>query len=352
MRTPVTVGKSAQLGDENFLLVGSDTRAGADAEDGVGNANQVPGARSDTVMVAHIPKDRKRVVMVSFPRDLEIQRPECQRYDSQKGSYTDAKVPPSKNQKLNTAFQVGGPLCVTKVIQNLSGLKINHFVGIDFNGFKDMVDAVDGVSVCVERPMYDTELKTWIVQNPGQQVDLKGDAALNFVRARHVQDSPAKDAKGDPTSDYGRIKRQQRFLSSLLRKAMSGQVLLDPGKLTGFVNAFTKATFGEGITSNDLITLSRSLQNVAAGKITFITVPTVGLPNDRGNEVLRDKDNKALFTAVINETPLPGESDAGAPNPQAQNKPPDQEVLQYGQSAVDGRQRDQRREDLARGQPG
>jgi LCP family protein required for cell wall assembly len=321
----------AQLGDENFLMVGSDTRAGAEAEDGVGSASAVPGARSDTVMIAHIPKDRKRVVMVSFPRDLEIQRPQCQRYDSTKSAYTDAQVPPAKNQKLNTAFQVGGPLCVTKVIQNLTGLKINHFVGIDFNGFKDMVDAVQGVSVCVERPMYDTELKTWIVQTPGQNVELKGDQALNFVRARHVKDSPTS-SKGDPTSDYGRIKRQQRFLSSLLRKAMSSQVLLDPGKLTSFISAFTKATFGDGIGTQDLITLGRSLQNVGAGKVSFITVPTVGTANDRGNEVLRDKDNKNLFAAIIAEQALPGETGADpvAPQGQAQNKPPDTVLAPQG----------------------
>lgn len=315
----------AQLGDENFLMVGSDTRAGAEAEDGVGDANHVVGARTDTIMVAHIPKDRKRVVMVSFPRDLEVQRPQCERYDSTKNTYTGAQEPAAKITKLNSVFTVGGPLCVTKVIQNLTGLKINHFVGIDFNGFKEMVDAVQGVSVCVERPMWDTELNTWIVQTPGQNVQLTGDAALNFVRARHVQDSPAKNAKTDPTSDYGRIKRQQRFLSSLLRKAMSSQVLLDPGKLTSFIDAFTKATFGDRIGSQDLITLGRSLQNVGAGRVTFITVPTVGLPNDRGNEVLRDKDNKNLFTAIINGQALPGENDAGAPPPAGQTptKPAD-----------------------------
>jgi LCP family protein required for cell wall assembly len=313
----------AQLGDENFLMVGSDTREGADAEDGVGNADAVPGARSDTIMVAHIPKDRKRVVMVSFPRDLEIQRPECDRYDAKTGKYSTDKSKPAANQKINTAFQVGGPKCVTKVIQTLTGLRINHFVGIDFNGFKDMVQAVQGVEVCVERPMYDTELKTWIVQTPGQNVKLEGDAALNFVRARHVQDSPAKNAKGDPTSDYGRIKRQQRFLSSLLRKAMSGQVLLDPGKLSDFINAFGKATFGDGIGTQDLITLGRSLQNVGAGKVTFITVPTVGESNKRGNEELREKDNKNLFTAIINEQTLPGEQAEQTPQGQAQNKPPD-----------------------------
>jgi LCP family protein required for cell wall assembly len=322
---------AAQLGDENFLMVGSDTREGAAAEDGVGTAGGVPGARADTIMIAHIPKDRKRVVMVSFPRDLEVQIPDCDKYDSAASKYPGGKIAPAKNQKLNKVFQVGGPKCVTRVIQNLTGLSINHFVGIDFNGFKGMVNAVDGVEVCVERPMYDTELKTWIVEKPGQNVVLKDDAALNSVRARHVQDSPARNAKGDPTSDYGRIKRQQRFLSSLLRKAMSGQVLLDVNKLTNFVGEFTKATFGEGIDTDQLMTLGRSLASVSSGKVTFITVPTVGLPNERGNEVLRVKDNQNLFNAIIKELPLPGEQPDGSPQAQAGGKPPESLQAQQGQ---------------------
>jgi LCP family protein required for cell wall assembly len=323
-----------QLGDENFLMVGSDTREGAAAEEGVGDAGTVPGARSDTVMIAHIPKDRKRVVMVSFPRDLEIQRPACDTYDSAKSLYPGGQTAPAKNQKLNTAFQVGGPKCVTKVIQNLTGLKINHFVGIDFNGFKEMVDAVQGVELCVERPMYDTELKTWIVQQPGQKVTLVGDQALNFVRARHVKDSPTS-SKGDPTSDYGRIKRQQRFLSSLLRKTMSSQVLLDVNKLTDFLGAFAKATFGDGIGTDQLLVLGRSLQNVGAGRVTFATVPTVGEANSRGNEVLRDKDNQNLFNAIINEQPLPGEQGPDPGGPQAQAQAPLPESLSAPGELVD-----------------
>ncbi|ONI73038.1 hypothetical protein ALI144C_44605 [Actinosynnema sp. ALI-1.44] len=319
----------AQRGDENFLMVGSDTRAGAEAEDGVGSAENIKGARSDTIMIAHVPKDRKRVVMVSFPRDLEVAIPECDKYDAQAAKYTDQKSKPLKNQKINVAFFLGGPKCVTKVVQNLTGLKINHFVGIDFHGFKGMVDAVHGVEMCVEKPMWDNKLNTWIVEKPGENVMLQGDAALNFVRARHV--STTKGGKEDPTSDYGRIKRQQRFLSSLLRKSMSGQVLLDPGKLKNFVSAFTQATFGEGVDTDQLITLGRSLQSVQAGKVTFITVPTVGLPNDRGNEVLRDKDNKALFNAIINKAPLPGEAADGSPQAQAGTTPQAVQAQQPGQ---------------------
>ncbi|TDQ05447.1 LCP family protein [Labedaea rhizosphaerae] len=304
---------AAQADDENFLLVGSDTRAGATADEHVGDSAEVQGARSDTIMIAHVPKDRTRVEVISFPRDLEVTRPVCQRWDSKTGKYS-ADVPGATEVKLNSVYAVGGPKCVTKTVQKISGLNINHFIGIDFQGFKGMVDAVQGVEVCVEHPLKDTVLGT-IVPQAGKAVNLTGDEALNFVRARHVI--------GDPTSDYGRIIRQQRFLSSLLRKAMSGQVLLDPGKLSGFVNAFAGSTFTDNVDSDQLMTLGQSLQRLSAGGVLFITVPTVGEANERGNEVLREADTRALFDAIINDTPLPGEKPATpAPN-QPKPKPVD-----------------------------
>ncbi|MPZ80542.1 MAG: LytR family transcriptional regulator [Actinophytocola sp.] len=297
-----------QQGDENFLLVGSDTRAGAAAEEGVGDEKDIVGARSDTVMIAHIPADRQRVVVVSFPRDLQVTRPKCEGWDPKSGDYTGDQKPDAQQVKLNTAYQVGGPMCVTKLVQELSGLKINHFVGIDFHGFKDMVDAVRGVQVCVERPLKDDILGT-VVPQAGKNVTLSGDQALNFVRARHVE--------GDLTSDYGRIKRQQRFLSSLLRKAMSTEVLLDPGKLTGFVNAFSKSTFGDNIGVDQMMVLGQSMQGIEAGRVTFITVPTVGEANDNGNEDLKVEDTNALFSAIRNDNPLPGEAPANPSQAQA-----------------------------------
>lgn len=299
----------AQANDENFLMVGSDTRDGASAEEGVGTADSTPGARSDTVMVAHIPADRKRVVVTSFPRDLEINRPECQRWDPAQNKNTDQKVPAQKIAKLNTAYAVGGPSCVTKVIQQITGLRINHFVGIDFNGFKEMVDAVHGVTINNEIPIDDSILGKVLLQTG--EVTISGDQALNFVRARHV--------KGDPTSDYGRIKRQQEFIGALLKKVMSSDVVLDPGKLGDFINAFAKATFGDNLGVKQMMTLAQSMKGLDPSKITFLTVPTVGTANSRGNEVLVVSKTKALFDALRNNTPLPNPN---APVPVSEQAPP------------------------------
>ncbi|MGV9293694.1 MULTISPECIES: LCP family protein [Amycolatopsis] len=291
----------AQANDENFLMVGSDSRDGASSEENVGDASNIPGARSDTVMVAHVPADRKRVVVVSFPRDLEIDRPDCNRWDPAKSQTTDEVVREQKIAKLNTAYAVGGPQCMTKVIQKITGLRINHFIGIDFNGFKEMVDAVHGVTVHNEKPIDDTTLGKVLAETG--DVTISGDQALSYVRARHVI--------GDPTSDYGRIKRQQAFIGALLKKVMSSDVVLDPGKLSGFITAFAHATFGDNLGVQQMMTLAQSMRGLNPANINFMTVPTVGLPNKRGNEVLIQEKTKSLFDALRDNTPLPGNQPAG-----------------------------------------
>jgi len=294
---------AGQTGDENFLMVGSDTRDGAKAEDGVGDATEAPGARSDTIMIAHIPADRQRVVMVSFPRDLEIARPDCNRWDPVTSQYSNEKSPAQKIAKLNTAYAVGGPQCVTKVIQQITGMKMTHFVGIDFNGFKEMVDAVQGVTIHTDIPIDDTVLGKVIPQ--AGDIRITGDQALNFVRARHV--------KGDLTSDYGRIKRQQEFIGSLLKAVMSKDVMLNAGKITGFVTAFAKATFGDNLGVDQMLTLAQSMRGLSAEKINFLTVPTTGNANARGNEVLVPSKATGIFRALIENVALPDDKAAAPP---------------------------------------
>ncbi|MEV4728706.1 LCP family protein [Saccharopolyspora sp. NPDC049426] len=299
---------AGQAGDQNFLMIGSDTRAGASASDGVGDENDEPGARSDTTMVAHIPADRSRVELVSFPRDLQVDRPDCQRWDPNTGKYSGEIVPGKKGARLNEAYAVGGPLCTTKVIQQLSGLRMDSFLGIDFNGFKSMVDAVHGVEICTEKPVVDSTLGT-VIPEAGRH-NLTGDQALTYVRARHV--------KGDPTSDYGRMQRQQMFLSSLLRKTMSSQVLLDPRKLSDFVKAVSANTFGDNIGADRLMDLGQQLQGLDPNKVTFVTVPTTGYANEEGMEVLRDDAARALFQSMIDDAPVTTD---GTPQKAAQSSP-------------------------------
>lgn len=307
-----------QVGDENFIVLGSDTREGAEAEENIGTADDVGGARSDTLMVAHVPKDRSRAVVVSFPRDLEITRPECKRWDSESGRYGKS-MPAADQVKINTAFSVGGPQCVTKVVQQLTGMKINHFVGIDFHGFKGMVDAVGGVNLQIDEPIVDETLGK-VVAETGN-VKLEGDQALNYVRARKVY--------SDPTfSDYGRMQRQQKFLSALLDTTLSSDVLFNTGKLSNFIDAFTRSTFGEGIGVDQMLTLAQSMRGFDAGKVEFLTLPTVGESNERGNEVALEEDSRALFDAIIDNTPLPGQEPPAGDAPGASGGGPEPDEQQ------------------------
>jgi LCP family protein required for cell wall assembly len=289
-----------QLGDENFLLVGSDTRAGAKAGDNVGTTATEKGARSDVIMLAHIPADRKRMVVVSLPRDVRVDRPNCRSWNSDNGQYGGA-LAPAKAVQANSVYAEGGPECVANMMTQLTGLKINHFVSIDFAGFREMATAVGGVEICTSKPIKDKEIGV-VIDKPGKHI-LKGDQALQYVRARYVQ--------GDDASDFARIKRQQQFLSSMLRTALSSEVLLNPSRLNDFIKAFTSATVGDNIGVAQLLDLGQSLQGLDAGRVSFVTMPhwtdDNKLINDPDDNIERLDDDgvKRLFQSIIDGTPLP-----------------------------------------------
>jgi LCP family protein required for cell wall assembly len=299
-----------QYGDEDFLIVGVDSRAGDNANMGAGDTDDADGARSDSVMLVNIPANRKRVVAVSFPRDLAITPFQCEAWNPDTGKYGPLYDEKTKTwgpkmvyteTKLNSAYAFGGPKCLVKEIQKLSGLSINHFIAVDFAGFAKMVDALGGVEVCTSTPLHDYELGT-VLEHAGRQV-LDGPTALNYVRARQVTT--------EVNGDYGRIKRQQLFVSSLLRSLISENTLLDLNKLNNVVNMFISDTYVDNIKTKDLVQLGQSLQGMAAGHITFITVPT-GITDENGDEPPRMADMRALFDAIINDDPLPQENDQNA----------------------------------------
>ena len=201
-------------------------------------------------------------------------------YDDETETYGPDEV--YTETKLNSAYSFGGPKCLVKVIQKLSGLSINRFMAVDFAGFSKMVDALGGVEVCSTTPLEDYELGT-VLPNAGRQM-IDGHTALNYVRARQVTT--------EINGDYGRIKRQQLFLSSLLRSLISKEVFFSLSKLNNVVNQFIDDSFVDNIDTKDLVELGQSLQNIAAGRITFLTVPTTGYMDEWGNEHLREEDNR------------------------------------------------------------
>lgn len=302
------VDPNAQFGDENFLIVGVDSRIGENSDMGAGTTEDAAGARSDTVMLVNIPANRKRVVAVSFPRDLAITPMKCEAWDPETGKYgpvwdeeTQSYGPEQvyTETKLNSAYSVGGPKCLVKVVQKLSGLSVNRFMAVDFAGFSKMVDALGGVEVCSTTPLEDYELGT-VLPTAGRQI-VDGHTALQYVRARQVTT--------ETNGDYGRIKRQQLFLSSLLRSMISKEVFFSLSKLNNVVNMFIEDSYVDNMDTKDLVLLGQSIQGVNAGRITFVTVPT-GETDSEGNEPPRTADMRALFTAIIDDEPLPEERNA------------------------------------------
>ncbi|OBF87846.1 LytR family transcriptional regulator [Mycobacterium sp. 852002-51163_SCH5372311] len=304
------VDPDGQYGDENFLIVGMDSRAGENANIGAGDADDAGGARSDTVMLVNIPANRQRVVVVSFPRDLAITPMQCEAWNPENGKYGPIYDPKTgktgprmvyTETKLNSTFSFGGPKCLVKEIQKLSGLSINRFIAVDFVGFARMVEALGGVEVCSTTALKDYELGT-VLDHAGRQV-INGATALNYVRARQVTT--------ESNGDYGRIKRQQLFVSSLLRTLISSNTLLNLNKLNNVVNIFISNSYVDNVRTRDLVQLGQSLQHIAAGHVTFVTVPT-GVTDQNGDEPPRTADMKALFAAIISDEPLPLENDHNA----------------------------------------
>jgi LCP family protein required for cell wall assembly len=308
------VDPNAQYGDENFLIVGMDSRAGANSNMNVGTTEDAGGARSDTIMLVNIPANRKRVVAVSFPRDLAITPIQCEAWNPDTSEYgpiydSDTKKWGPKNvyteTKLNSTFSFGGPKCLVKEIQKLSGLSINRFIAVDFAGFAKMVDALGGVEVCSTTPLKDYELGTVLAHAGRQLIDSK--TALNYVRARNITT--------ENNGDYGRIKRQQLFLSSLLRSLISKETFFSMSKLNSVVNMFISNSYVDNIKTRDLVQLGQSVQGMNAGHVSFVTVPT-GVTDQNGDEPPRTADMRALFDSIINDDPLPGENNMNAtPSP-------------------------------------
>jgi LCP family protein required for cell wall assembly len=251
----------------NILVMGTDSREILGTEE-YGNPEEFDGARSDTTILIHIAPDRKSATAVSIPRDTIVDIPSCPRY-------VNGPSEPVED-RFNEAFNIAGPFCTVKTVERLAGVDIDHFVIVDFNGFKGVVDALDGVEVCLKEPV-DDPLSG--LQLPAGTSVVKGDDALAFVRARYTL--------GDG-SDLSRIQRQQAFLGSALRKATSTGVLTNPVTTYRVLDEATKSlTVDESISGlRDLADLALSMSDMNPADVTFVTLPTVY--NDDGATVSPD----------------------------------------------------------------
>ncbi|MET8864481.1 LCP family protein [Nonomuraea sp. NPDC004580] len=234
----------------NLLVVGSDQRNGKNAKYG-----RVAGERTDTIMLVHVSSRRDNAMVISFPRDSLVQLPACRATGAFPGQQAHLGM-------INESFNSGGIGCTWKTIESLTGIHIDHFVKVDFTGFKGIVNAVGGVEVCLPEPVDD---KKALLHLPAGRQSLNGEQALGYVRARY--------SLGDG-SDIGRIQRQQMFIASMVKKVLSGETLTDPARLLAILDAATQAvTTDRGLTLGVMKDLATSLQGIDVGKIRFITTP-------------------------------------------------------------------------------
>ena len=291
----------------NYLLVGSDNRAGLTAAElktlRVGSTASAAGGRSDTMLLVHISKARDKAVIVSLPRDTLVTVPQ---YVASNG-----KTIAAQQAKLNSAFSWGGAPLLIQVVEAKTNLRIDHYVEIGFGGFAKVVDSLGGIQVCSKVAINDP--KSHLVMTAGIHT-LNGIEALKYIRTRDF----------DGMGDLGRMQRQQQFMSSVIKKATSTGVLLNPVKFISFINAAMETVKTDSsLNSSDLVTLAKQMRNLSASKVRTLTVPlsnvNISLPYI-GSTVLWDpvlapelfqklRDDLPIVTEVV---PTPSASSSKA----------------------------------------
>ena len=245
----------SKAGVMNILGLGSQTRDGQ----GPGFGHDPGTDLSDTAMLIHVNAAHTRATVLSIPRDLLVYRPPCR---ERVGG--NAIVPGTQDAMFDSAMNLGGPACAVATVQDMSGIRIDHFIRIDFNGFRTMTDVLGGVQVCVPRPGIH-DWRSHLNINPGLHI-VSGNEALAFVRDRHGIGNGG---------DLGRIKMQQMFVSSLIKKVMSSGTLEDPVTLYRIAEAATRSlTTDPGLGSvQALLSMAESMRGLKLKDITFVTLP-------------------------------------------------------------------------------
>ncbi|MFF8277180.1 LCP family protein [Streptomyces lateritius] len=270
---------------QNLLVLGSDSRVGANAAlDG----GKVSGARSDTALVVHIPEGRTRATAVSIPRDTLVTRPECQR----SGGGT---APSARRVMFNSVYAQYGPACVVKTVEKMSGIRLDHYLEIDFSGFKDLVDAIGGVTVDIDEPIENGPGGLDLAAGP-QRLD--GTQSLAYVRTRYG----VKDG-----SDLGRIGNQQKFLMALLGEVKKQDLLGSPAKVYEIADSATKAlTTDSGLASlSALSEFARSMNGVDPNSMETVMLPVAYDRQDPNRVVAAEPNASRLWKAIREDAPIP-----------------------------------------------
>jgi LCP family protein required for cell wall assembly len=241
------------------------------------------------MMIVHLSGDRERASVVSLPRDSYVELP----------AHVDRNTGKQHGPhpvKLNAAYAEGGPALTVRVVENLTQLKIDHYLEVDFSAFMRTVDVLGGVRICTAVPLKDSYTG---LDLPAGTHSLTGGQALQYVRSRHI----------DGASDFGRMKRQQRFLAALIERATSSRVLLNPMKFRDVTRAVLGSVRADqGFHTDELLDLGRAMRNFSPSSSEFTTVPVAQTSypvKGLGSTVKWDQAKaQQLFRALRDDRPL------------------------------------------------
>lgn len=278
-------------GVTTFLLMGTDGRDGMTRRQQrrlrVGSEAVAAGRRADTMLLVQVSQRRGKVTVVSLPRDSYVPIPAR--------TSTEGVPVPERQDKLNAAYAFGGAPLAVATVERATGVRVDHYLEVDFLGFVDLVDAVGGVRVCSPVPLRDWKAG---LRLPAGTSLVDGETGLAYVRARSV----------DGRADLGRMERQQRFLAAMAKRATSSDVLLDPRQLVELLQAAMTAVRADpGLTHERLVALGTSLRHLDGRDISFTTVPIANpsyrAPDGQAVALWDDAAAGELFTALRTDVP-------------------------------------------------
>ncbi|WP_121188041.1 LCP family protein [Nocardiopsis sp. Huas11] len=301
-----------ETGGLTFLVIGSDNRDEMNREDqNALSVGSTPGQRSDTIMLVRLNHERDRVTVVGIPRDLWVD------------------VPGEGEDKINAAYAYGGPQLTVRTVESVTGVRVDHYVEVDFSGFVDVVDALDGIEVCLPEPIEDPKAHLDMAAGT-HQVD--GTEALAFARTRAT-----------PRGDLDRIDRQQQVLAAMLDKAMSSETLSDPTRLTAFLDTSLSAvTVDEGLDTSTINQLAYQMRDLDLGAVAFTQVPIADMEHwtPRGDVALLWDEPAArdLFADIQADRPITGEDEAAEDGDGAEEEltPSEQRVRVFNGTGTPG----------------
>jgi LCP family protein required for cell wall assembly len=279
---------------ENILLIGSDTRIGANGRIGGSNGCNC----SDTVMLLHISPGHHLVTVISIPRDTEVPIVACPASDGTQGQ----QAQPGALEPINYALEYGGPICTWKTVDTVTGIHIDHFVQLDFTGFEKIIDDIGGVNVCVPEAM--NVSKSGLHLSAGRH-RVYGAQALAFWRTREDVGLG---------SDPQRIQRDQFLMASLVQGIERSGLLNSPSEMLKVVSDAARAmTTDTTFDQSTMLKIADSMRGLTAKSVQFITAPFAAYPSNVNKLELQQPQAGNLFHAIAHDTKLPKAKKAQKP---------------------------------------